>query len=256
MHSEIKDSDIAIFFLHHNTCDVTLHHYELLKKHNPNCKIIPTGFSWHTLMENAHVVYRNEEYPSNMYLNKILFNGKSTSSESDLCIYDTFLHNQDYKYYFVIEWDTYCNCSIVDYYGDIITKVDNFSAFMFNNIPDIPDTIRKTNVKEWSWYSYFNTIKSAEEKNILLPYLGGTYPTSLLFYSKNALYKMVELILNNPRLYDNIQNEMRLGTLLQQSGFVLNEFGSDKNQFFEQSNYKTDILNNIKGYYHPIKEKL
>jgi len=70
------------------------------------------------------------------------------------------------------------------------------------------------------------------------------------------LHDMVDLLLQNPRLYDNIQNEMRLGTLLQQAGYVLTEFGGDKNQFFEQDNYKSDIAKGIKGYYHPIKEKL
>lgn len=243
-------------FLHHNVCDITLHHYNLIKKYNPDCNVIPVGFAWHTLMENSHVVYRHENYPNNIQLNQILFNGKSTSSESDLCIYDFFLHYQDFKHYFVIEWDTYCNCSLKEYYGEQINKCDTFSAFTFNNKPDAINAIRKMNVKEWSWYNYFEALKNPEDKAKLNPYLGGTYPTSLLYYRQKTLHDMVDLILRNPRLYDNIQNEMRLGTLLQQAGYVLTEFGGDKNQFFEQPNYKLDISNGIKGYYHPIKEKI
>lgn len=249
-------NEIAVIFLHHTTCDITLNNYNLIKKFNPDCSVFPVGFSWHNLMENSHAVHRHDSYPNNEQLNKILFNGKSTSSESDLCIYDFFLHHQDFKHYFVIEWDTYCNCSLREYYRDQINKVDTFSAFIFNNKEDVPNAIRKMNVKEWSWYNYFQTLKSPEDKQKLLPYLGGTYPTSLLYYSQKTLHDMVDLLLQNPRLYDNIQNEMRLGTLLQQAGYVLTEFGGDKNQFFEQDNYKSDIAKGIKGYYHPIKEKL
>ena len=62
-----------------------------------------------------------------------------------------------------------------------------------------------------------------------------------------------KLVLENPRLYDNIQNEMRLGTLLQQAGYRLESYGANTNQFCEGSHYRSEIKNNVKGYYHPIK---
>jgi hypothetical protein len=298
-----QNKKIAVLFLHHKKDEVTLHNYNLLKKFNPNVDIYPVGFQWHDLMEGSHVVHRHDEFPNNFYLNKILNMG--TSSESDLCIYDFFLHYQDYESYFVIEWDTYCNASIEEVYGDAINKYDTFSANVFTNeyqhvsvdkfdrcvvcdkLTDIlfgsPNELRKNciegvgqlcencyndvdiekpikviqkrpYVKEWSWYRYFfSQINEVTEQKQLLPFLGGTYPTSLLHYKREVLYKIVELLLNNPALYNNIQNEMRLGTLLQQAGYRLESYGSTTNQFCEQLHYKFSIKNNIKGYYHPIK---
>jgi hypothetical protein len=254
MNMNSRFDNMAVLFLHHSTSDVTMHNYKLLQINNPNKKIYPVGFSWHELMDNSHIVYRrDDEFPNNYVLNHILNSG--TSSESDLCIYDFFLHHQNFDSYFVVEWDTYCNSSIEECYGDIINSHDTFSALTFTNEIDSPD-VEKTQrryVKEWSWYNLFESIATAEQKEKLTPYLGGTYPTSLLYYSKKALYDMVELVLNDPRLYDNIQNEMRLGTLLQQAGYKLKEYGSNTNQFFEQDSYKLNIQNNVKGYYHPIK---
>lgn len=255
MHSD-KIKETAVLFLHHEDSEIAQHNLNLLKTYNPTCDIIPVGFSWHNTIKNSHVVHRSDELPNNNILNKILFDGKSTSSESDLCVYDCFLYNQSYKHYFIIEWDTYCNCSLEEYCGEHIKTLDTFSALTFTNIPDLPDAQRKMNVKEWSWYYYFEMLKTPQEKEILLPFLGGTYPTSMLYYTHRALYDMVDLVLQNPRLYDNIQNEMRLGTLLQQSGYKLTEFGSDKNQFFEQETYRENIKNKVKGYYHPIKDIL
>lgn len=294
----------AVLFLHHCKNDVTLHHYNLLKKFNPNLKIFPVGFAWHDLIEGSHVVHRSDELPNNYILNKILNMG--TSSESDLCIYNFFLHYQDFDYYFVIEWDTYCNSSIEDVYGPAMEKYNTFSANIFTNeIPaiitnekfdrcvvcdkitnvligthnelrknciegvgqlcdecfnkvDIQKPIevisKRPYVKEWSWYQYFfSKLNEPTEQKQLLPYLGGTYPTSLLYYRREVLYNIVQLLLNNPNLYNNIQNEMRLGTLLQQAGYRLESYGSTTNQFCEQLHYKYSIKNNIKGYYHPIK---
>lgn len=297
---------MAILFLHHTKSDVTLHHYNLLKKHNPNSNVFPVGFAWHNLMEGSHIVYRYDEYPNNYILNNILNMG--TSSESDLCIYDFFIHHQNFDSYFVVEWDTYCNCSVEEYYGEAMKKYDTFSANIFTNVKESSEiiidknfdmcaicenitntkigtnvklrnnyidgvgqlcfkcytTVDKTKyiqtkphrqyVKEWSWYrQFFSQLNEPTKQKKLLPYLGGTYPTSLLYYTHQVLYDMMELILKNTGLYDNIQNEMRLGTLLQQAGYRLEMYGRETNQFCEQPHYHTDIINNIKGYYHPIK---
>jgi hypothetical protein len=246
----------AIIFIHHNTNEIAKHNLELIKKFNPDCDVFTVGFSWHNLFPDSHIVYRTEDWPVNYRLNNILNCG--TSSESDLYIYDFFMHHQEYESYFVVEWDTYCNTSIQDFYGDAMKKYQTFSAFIFTNKPDLPDAdkTKLKYVKEWSWFGYFDQLKSDSEKKQLIPYLGGTYPTSLLFYRNNVLHDMMTILLNNPRLYDNIQNEMRLGTLIQSAGYELIEHGGETNQFFEQPHYKEYISKQIKGYYHPIKEIL
>lgn len=302
-------NNMAVLFLHHTKSDITIHNYNLLKKFNPNLSIFPVGFAWHDLMEGSHIVHRSDELPNNSILEKFLSNGKSTSSESDLYIYDFFLHHQDFDSYFVVEWDTYCNASIEECYGEAMNKYDTFSANIFTNEKPEFDIVNKfdlcvicdnqtdvevgTNVKlrnnyidgigqfcldcynktdktkyidvkskrtyfkEWSWYKYyFSQLNEPTEQKKLLPYLGGTYTTSLLYYKKQVLHDIVDLTLQNPRLYDNIQNEMRLGTLIQQAGYRLESYGSRTNQFCEMPHYRSDIKNNVKGYYHPIKEIL
>lgn len=192
--------------------------------------------------------------------------GGGTSSETDLYIYDFFLHHQDFSSYILVEWDTYCNCSIDEHYGEAMKKYKTFSPYTFTNEYNGPGTevidvtgldVEKSHerfVRRWSWYrSFFASLNEPTEQKQLLPYLGGMYPTSGLYYKNEVLRDMVSLILENPRLYDNIQNEMRLGTLVQQAGYKLNEFGGYDNQFFQQSHYLNQIKSGVKGYYHPIK---
>lgn len=302
-----KKNKLAVLYFHHCKNDVTLYNYDRLKKFNPDVDVYPVGFEWHDLIEGSHVVHRHDELPNNYVLNNIL--NKGTSSESDLYLYDFFLHHQDYESYFVVEWDTYCNCSINEVYGEAMEKYNTFSAHIFTNeitevakntrfescviCENVTDIETNTNVhtrnnyidgvgqfckncyskvdktkyievkpkrtyfKEWSWYKYFfSKLNEPTEQKQLLPYLGGTYPTSLLYYKNEVLHNMVKLVLENPRLYDNIQNEMRLGTLLQQAGYRLESYGANTNQFCEGLHYRSEIKNNVKGYYHPIKDIL
>ena len=263
-----KKNKLAVLYIHHCKNDVTLHNYDRLKRFNPDVDIYPVGFEWHDLIEGSHVVRRHDELPNNYILNDILKNG--TSSESDLYLYDFFLHHQDYDSYFIIEWDTYCNASIEEVYGTAFEKYDTFSAYTFTNefygpgtgaLMDITnldvDNSHERYVRRWSWYRYFfSKLNEPTKQNVLVPYLGGTYPTSLLYYTNKALHDIIQLVLDNPRLYDNIQNEMRLGILLQKAGYKLNEYGGESNQFFEQPTYMENISNNVKGYYHPIKKIL
>ena len=63
----------------------------------------------------------------------------------------------------------------------------------------------------------------------------------------------IDLVINNPRQYDNMFSELRLGTLLQQSGYILTK------PFFNSESYINWNIDSITfdplkpGYYHPIK---
>jgi predicted small secreted protein len=232
------NDNMVILYSHHCKSDVTLYHYELLKKHNPNNKIVPIGFSWHDLIENSYVVTRKPYLPNNQELNIRLNGGKSTSSESDLQLYEFYINHQDYDSYFLIEWDTYCNCSIKEYYNEKL-NLDNFCSYSFNY----------KNSYQWSWYNLLST----EQKKLKI---GGMYPTSCLYFKNHILYEMVNILMNNISLYNNMQNETRLGTLLQEAGYDIKEFSGDTIHFYDHPEYKEKIKNKIKGYYHPIKEIL
>ena len=75
--------------------------------------------------------------------------------------------------------------------------------------------VRKENLKNWIWYNELSDFQK------LIPDIGGMGPTSGLFFTKSVLSSMVDLVINNPRQYDNMFSELRLGTLLQQSGYTL-----------------------------------
>lgn len=251
------NNELVILYVHHNKSPVTLHHYNLLKKYNTDKVIIPTGFEGGDLLDGSHVVKFNENYPKNDLLNTMLSGTMPISAQSDLIIYDFYLHHQDFNSYFVVEWDTYCNCSVDECYGEAFEKYDTFSGRIFTNKLDVSDADEKRYVKEWSWYRmYYTATRTREQEEKIGPYLGATYPTSLLYYKRKTLYDIVSLLLSNPRLYDNLQNEMRLGTLLQQSGYELNEYKRHTNQFCEQPHYRDEIKRGIKGYYHAIKDIL
>lgn len=227
-------SEICILFLHYQNDDITIKHYELLKKYNPTKNIYPIGFENHNLIGGSHVVSKSELYPKNDIINKNC--KKEYWNEADLLIYDFYLKYPNLPTYLVIEWDTYCNCSLEQFYGSAL-KMNYFSHCI----------VRKENLKNWFWYNELSDFQK------LIPDIGGMGPTSGLFFTKSVLSSMVDLVINNPRQYDNMFSELRLGTLLQQSGYILTK------PFFNSESYINWNIDSITfdplkpGYYHPIK---
>ncbi len=143
-------SDSCILFLHHSTDDLTLHHYELVKKYNSDKKIYSVGFANHNLITNSHVVTKSAEYPKNDVLNKKL--GCDYWSEADLLIYDFYRIHKNIDVYYVIEYDTYSNCSIEKFYGCSM-NMDAFSHVIH----------KKDNLYNWDWYA----VLTDEQKRVL-----------------------------------------------------------------------------------------
>ena len=230
----ILKNKICILFLHYSNDDITLRNYELIKKYNPDKILYTIGFENHNLIEGSHIVSRKENYPKNDILNETC--KREYWSEADLLIYDFYLNYPNLPTYLVIEWDTYCNCSLESFYGNALT-LSNFSHM----------TYHKEILNNWHWY------KQLSDSQKLIPNIGGIGPTSGLFFTKSVLSSIVNLMINNPRQYDNMFSELRLGTLLQQSGYTLNK------PFLNSESYINWDYNNITfdplkpGYYHPIK---
>jgi predicted small secreted protein len=227
-------SEICILFLHYQNDNVTIQNYNLLKKNNPTKNVYSIGFENHNLIDGSHIVYRNQLYPQNKDLNSIC--KKEYWSEADLLIYDFYINNSNASKYLVIEWDTYCNCSLEDFYGNSL-NMSNFSHGI----------AEKENLENWHWYTQLS------DSQKLIHNIGGIGPTSGLFFTKSVLSSMVDLMINNPRQYDNMFSELRLGTLLQQSGYTLNK------PFLNSESYINWNIDSITfdpskpGYYHPIK---
>lgn len=216
---------MVIVFLHYNINEAGLYHFNLIKEHNKNNKIFSIGFETNQLIKNSYKTSKNK-YPKN---NK--FNSEWT--EADLLIYDFYLKRPDEESYFFIEWDTYSNCSVEDYYKKFLDK-DLFAPKVFNS----------NNLEKWDWYSRL----SGEQKKI--EKIGGLSPTTCLYFKNNTLKKITNLLIKNPSSYNDMFSELRLGTLVQQCGFELFESG-DQNISWKISDIKVD--KNKQGFYHPVK---
>jgi len=223
-----------ILFLHCSTNDVTLQNYELIKKYNPTKNVYPIGFENHDLLDDSHIVVRKQEYPNNHVLNEMY--GNKYWSEADLLIYDFYLHNPNLSSYLVLEWDTYCNCSLESFYGESLYS-DTFSHIIHT----------ECNINDWYWY----TMLTDEQK--LIPSIGGITPTSGLLFKNVVLSQMTEKLLANPRCYDNMFSELRLGTLLQQCGYKLTTPFSDSDKYISWDFDNIVFDTSQSGYYHPIK---
>jgi len=225
---------ICILFLHYQNDDITNKHYELLKKYNPTKNIYPIGFENHNLIDGSHVVRKKESYPKNDILNKTC--KREYWSEADLLIYDFYLNYPNLPVYFIIEWDTYCNCSLENFYGNSL-NMNHFSHIIH----------KEESLKDWIWY------KKLTKNQKLISNIGGITPTSGMLFTKSVLSSMVNLMINNPKQYNNMFSELRLGTLLQQSGYILTK------PFFNSESYINWNIDSITfdplkpGYYHPIK---
>jgi hypothetical protein len=105
----------------------------------------------------------------------------------------------------------------------------------------------KETLNNWYWYTQLS------DSQKLIPNIGGMTPTSGILFTRSVLSSMVTLIINNPRQYDNMFSELRLGTLLQQSGYTLNK------PFLNSESYINWNIDSITfdpskpRYYHPIK---
>jgi hypothetical protein len=223
----------CIIFLHHNKSDVTIHNLNLIKKHNPTKNIYTVGFEGNDLIEGSHIVKNSKDlYPSN----DLLFNQMDYKTiewyEADILIYDFFKSHSNLPVYFIIEWDTYCNCSLEEFYGDKL-KLSNFSN----------SNLLGEKLERWTWY------KQLTDKQKTMDNLAGMNPTTCMLFTNKLLSSMVNKVTSNPRKYDNMFSELRLGTLVQQSGYTLNEISEEKISCVEH-----DINIDKRGYYHPVKK--
>ena len=76
---------ICILFLHYQNDDITIKHYELLKKYNPTKNIYPIGFENHNLIDGSHIVCKKESYPKNDIINKTSIKKEWTKTLKEEC---------------------------------------------------------------------------------------------------------------------------------------------------------------------------
>jgi hypothetical protein len=228
----------AIIFTHHKVDDVVLNNYNRIKQFNPDKQIYTVGFKNMDLLPNSFIVDDSQEYlPKNIKAIRPDQPNFIYWTQADLLIYDFAHHNElIYDRYLLLEWDTWCNCSIEEFYGDSLKK-ETFGHTMHYPSED-----------KWVWYEML----TEEQKNKFLIF-GGYTPTSGLLFSKDLLIKMNEHIIKYPRRYDDVFSELRLGSIIKSLKGYLDTPFHDAHTYM---NWKSDLIlfdKNKKGYYHPIK---
>lgn len=228
--------DIAILFTHHNNEAVTVNNFNRIKQFNPNKSIYSVGFKNNNLLENSFIVDDEQEYlPKNF-----IFGSESKRkqwTQADLLMYDFIYHNDlPHDKYLIIEWDTYCNCSIEEFYGEALDK-ETFGHTVHNPVEE-----------DWNWYRDLT-----QEQKDSLPFFGGYTPTSGLLISKTILTKINQLILGSPRKYDNMFSELRLGSLIRIAGYSLDTPFENSENFMNWNDGKIIFDKTKNGYYHPVK---
>jgi len=228
----------AIIFTHHKVDDVVINNYNRIKQFNPDKQIYTVGFKNMDLLPNSFIVDDNQEYlPKNIKAIRPDEPNFIYWTQADLLIYDFAHHNElIYDRYLLLEWDTWCNCSIEEFYGDSLKK-ETFGHTMHHPPKD-----------KWVWYEML----TEEQKNKFLVF-GGYTPTSGLLFSKDILIKINEHIIKYPRLYDDVFSELRLGSIIKSLTGYLDTPFYDAHTYM---NWKNDLISfdkNKKGYYHPIK---
>jgi hypothetical protein len=228
--------DIAILFTHHNNEAVTVNNFNRIKQFNPTKSIYSVGFKNNNLLENSFIVDDEQEYlPKNFIFGSEAKRKQWT--QADLLIYDFIYHNNlPHDKYLIIEWDTYCNCSIEEFYGEALNK-ETFGHTVHNPVEE-----------DWNWY---RDLTQGQKDN--LAFFGGYTPTSGLLISKEILIKINQLILDNLRKYDNIFSELRLGSLIKIAGHSLNTPFENSENFMNWNGDKIIFDKTKNGYYHPIK---
>lgn len=231
--------NIGIIFTHHKNDDATLYNFNRLKQFNPDKTVYPVGFKGADLLPNSFVVDDSQQYlPKNT--------GRPEEpkfvywTQADLLIYDFVYHNElIHDKYLIFEWDTYCNCSIEEFYGEALNK-NTFAHTVHNPV-----------FERWTWYEQL----SAEQRS-KFDALGGYTPMSGLLFSKELLLKMKQHILDNPRRYDNVFSELRIASIAKTLGAYLDIPFPNAEKFMNWEPQLIIFDKNKAGYYHPIKDIL
>jgi len=234
--------NIAILFLHHDVNHIVNNHLSRIKLFNPEIPVFPVGFSSCNLLEGSHAVDIDQYWVPNCDIlqSKTKSQLGYVTPRPDLLILDFIDKNPhlNYEKYLIIEWDTYFNSSIQDFYGESLNK--DFFCSGFSTGED---------VKNWYWYNFF------EEKGKAVQNLSAIHPVCGLLLSSKLLKNMLGLAKANIGRYNDLTEEAFLGTLIKSCGknFTLpfNSIGKYIHHKFNDS-YNENI--NQSGIYHPVKD--
>lgn len=223
----------AIIFTHFNNTDFEVENSNIIKNLNPSWDFYPIGFEGYDLLANSLVATR-EDYPNNTGLatitNECTDNPDWYSCDILLC--EAYRQLPNYNSYFVIEYDTVCNCSIESFF-----ELDR--DFFGNNI--------KYDVTDWEWTKRYLQFSNSIERDF-----AAIGQSTCIYFKNYALKKFYEEMTINKAEYHNMLCELRLGTVMKSLG-ILNKSRDDIDKFISYEEWRIDPDFNQDYFYHPVK---
>lgn len=207
--------DCVILFLHHQNDDITKYHLEMFQKYNPNFKVVALNPS--------------SSPKSNLWLydNMWMYN--------DTMIYDWVDSNNfiEAKRYCWFDWDTLCNQSVDEYYGD-------------NWDDDIVGTNIYTNDTNPGW-QWFNHARIKKDLNKYNDKFVGISPFCGILCSREALFESINQMRSENHLWKDQNNEFRFSTCANICNIPIKKINRDSIQAFGYSNKRNGKI------LHPVK---
>ena len=162
------------------------------------------------------------------------FAGENKWWGSDATIYCWFRHcrSVEAERYAVIEWDTLATMPLEEYYAEV-WDADAAAAEIKTPASD----------PNWEWFR----LHGGRLPQDLRPFAAGLVPFNGTLLSHRAMEKVCGM-----QIPHNINNELRLGTLLRAGGFALRTMPPAK---AATNNWRADLITvgDTPGVYHPVK---
>lgn len=222
----LKNS-LCILYAHHHSDPVTRHHLHVLQKHNPHDPVVLLcNGAIDPLAGAIDVAQLSDE-----------FAGENKWIGSDVMLYLWFRHccNIEAERYAIIEWDTLATMPLREYYRDVW---DADAAGCELKTPQ--------HTPKWEWFG----AHGAQLPEALRPHMTGLAPFNGILLSHRALERICQQEI--PR---HINNELRLGTLLNACGFRLKTIHPTT---ASNNQWRPDqiTITGKPGLYHPVKSIL
>jgi len=233
------DLKLCVILSHHYVDNVVTSRYNRLKYYNPKATIYPVGLPGYELLDGSAFIDR-DLWPNNdkMHLN-MEQHFCADWSLGDLHIYQAYLDNPDYDYYFLVEYDTAFNTPILDFF-DITSKQCGGNSV-------------DANITSWIWHQVYKS-QTFNVKELTSKELGNSGVTTCLWFSNSILSLIVKECLDNKDRYNNMFSELRLGSLIKKYA-TLNLSKQNISEFISYSNDKLN-WSHEKFFYHPCKQLL
>jgi hypothetical protein len=217
--------ELCILFSYHKCDDVTVHHLELLKKHNPSVIIVPlTDDVPEQLPESVDV----KDFPSR-------WTTKDKWAGVDIMLYKWFLNRTETaRRYLVLEYDCMCTMPIAHAYAGVWNADVACAKF-----------VRRWTHPLWHWFSPESLAKLDPEDR---PIAAGVVPYVGALYSHRAL----EAILDNVTSNDAFA-ELRLGTAISKAGLDVTRLPRELRRTIQWDLFTGD--RSRPGIYHAVKSK-